>query len=336
MRVMLDLPLAAGGVGRYARDLAKALSSIDEQIVLDAIERPSIGFLDKAFTPSGRALVWLRARASGADLLHGLHFELPAGPMPKVVTVPDLIPLQHPSSMPGRVKRKVFAGVVERSISRAAAVLVPSPGTRDALQALGYPTERVVVVPHGVGEQFSPPTARDRSLARERFAGGRHYIAAVAGPKPHKNPDLVHELARRLAMDDISVCIAGQPAHGSGPEEARYVGYLPDNALRDLFGGAEAVLVASLIEGFGLPALESVACGTPVVCGRGLGALPYLEGSVVVVDVEDPAATEEAIRSLIATPLRDRLGTEGRRIADAMSLEAMGRATLDVYVRVLG
>ena len=336
MKVMLDLPLSTRGVGRYARDLKRALSLIEERIVLDVIDRPRLGFLDRAFTPTGRASVRLRARAARVDLIHGLHFELPGGPLPKVVTVPDLIPLQNPSSMNGALRRKMFAALVDRSVSRASAVLVPSPGTKEALEAFGYSTDRVVVVPHGVGKHFNALTEHERDRARERFAGGRRYVAAVASPKPHKNMELVHQLARALAIDDIPVCVAGEAKREPSAAKTRYVGYLPDEDLRVLFGGAEAVVVASLIEGFGLPALEAAACGTPVVCGRGLGAFPYLEPSVVPIDVRDPVAAEAAIRSLIDTPLRERLGREGRRIADSMSLETMGRATFDVYARVLG
>lgn len=335
MRVLLDLPLSSGGVGRYAHDLIEGLQMSDASMQIDVLDRSTSRFLGKAFSPWGRSSVMRRAAVIRPDLLHGLHFELPPGRIPRVVTVPDVIPLQHPRSMPYRTHRMLFERTIRRSVKRAAAVIVPSESTRVALATRGIPIDKVVVVPHGVGHQFRRPDEQARKAARGRFAQGFPYVACVSSDKPHKNVMVLPRVAELLSLGGVRVAVAGIFTDAGLERSTEISRYLSDEDLALFLGGAEALLFPSLIEGFGLPALEALACGTPVVSGSGLGALPYIRDAVIEVDVSDPHAIAEAAQLLVATPLRERLSNEGRAIAQRMSVQEMGHRTLDVYRRVL-
>ena len=338
MRVLLDLPLASGGIGRYAYDLRSALGTIDQRIEVSLVARPRLAPLGGPFTPWSRVIAAVRVLAARPlDLVHGLHFDLPRSSIPQVVTIPDLIPLQYPASMPSAFRRRIFERTVRRSIESASAVIVHSPATSEALLSHGFPVDSVAVIPHGVGSGFRPSDDSTRLEARERYAGGAPYVASIGSLKAHKNLACTIVAAKLLASDGIQVCVVGIPSSTAARAASmRAIGRLPSEELSRFLAGAEAVLVPSYIEGFGLPALEALACGTPVVCGVGLGALPYIEQAALVVDVDDPVAVADALRSLVGTPLRENLSDRGREIARQMSLEAMGRATAEVYRSVLG
>src|SRR5205085_7997731 len=151
----------------------------------------------------------------------------------------------------------------ETALARAARIIVPSPATHDRLVRHGVDRERLAVVPLGVGAEFRPLTKDEREQARRRFAGGRRYVVGSTGTRPHKNLDGFRAAMDRLAADsDADVVV---PGVSTGP--------LADDAMPLLYGGAEVVVLPAFTEGFGLPALEAMACGRPVVCGSQVGAL---------------------------------------------------------------
>lgn len=337
MKILLDLPLSKGGVARYGLELVEGLRRSDPTLQISLVQRPTMG-VDRAFTPWGRGWVGLRAAATGQRLIHGLHFELPPTRLPAVVTVPDLIPLEFPASMPNPLYRGLFERILRRSIKRADAVIVPSERTKETMTAYAISTEDVTVIPHGVSRAFSPLQPVDRMRARARFAEGLPYVACISSFKAHKNLAVIPRVADLVSDDNLRVVVAGHHGipQGSTNETLRLLGRLDDADLRDFLAGAETLLIPSHVEGFGLPALEALACGTPVVCGPGLGALPYLREALVEVDVSDPGAIAIAIRRLVETPLRARLSDEGLAIAERMSIQKMCGRTLDVYLKVLG
>lgn len=334
MKVLLDVPLARGGVGRYAAVLIEGLGLFPgaELIVLDRSRR-SFGY--RAFTPWGRAAVRLHSSLVQADLVHGLHLDVAPGRRPATVTVPDLIPLEYPASMPARARRSVFERLVRRSVRRASAVIVPSAATRDSLEARGIPIDKVEVIPHGAPRGFVPLGSSDKLRARVRFAHGDAYFACLANDRPHKNFSVVRDVSRLLSESDPRLVAAG-PVFAADAPYLEWVGHLSDQDLALFFGGAEALLIPSLIEGFGFPALEAIATGTPVVCGRGLGAFPFIEDAVVEADVKDPRSIADALLSLAASPLREEKSKAALRVADNLTLKRMAQATLEVYKAVLG
>lgn len=280
------------------------------------------GPLWRPFAPWGRAAVAAAARRRGVDIVHGAHVEAPGRSWRGcvVVTIQDLVPLDHPASMPGRSRRAAYRRIVDAAVVRASRIIVPSPATRDRLIRHGVAAERLAVVPLGVGPEFRALTDEEREGARRRFAGGRKYVVASTGRRAHKNLDGWTGAAALLPADVASV-VPGVTA-----------GRLPDDAMPLLYGGAEVVVLPAFVEGFGLPALEAMACGVPVVCGSGVGALAYLRAGAVEVDPSRPQVIAAAVQGLIEDgAARTRLGEAGRAAAGALTIAAMAKATVAVY-----
>lgn len=333
IRVFIDMRVGEGGVGRYARDLVETLSANDDVGIVTwpgdlRAETPAYA---APFTPWGR---WLTARAASRaapHLIHCIHLETLPARAPQVVTIHDAIPLEHPASMPNPARRAVFRRTLARSFRRADAIIVPSARTASSLVTLGAPEHRITVVPHGVSARFHPASEEERARARARFAGGAPYVATILSAKAHKNSGVLTAVARAL-HPDVALVGVGGPA----PAPVRAAGALPDEELVAFLGGAEVYVCPSVLEGFGLPALEALACGVPVICGTGLGALDLLTPGAVVVDVLDAHAITQAIESLIGDD--DRLAglrRAGLEVAQRQTLERMATATLDVFRGVL-
>lgn len=322
VHVLLDSRMRHGGVGRYAETLLLGLAE------LDRIRVSVIGPEDSAakpFTPWGLRSITRIGSRLGCDVIHGLHFEAPRSTLPVVVTIQDLIPLEYPASMPSPLRRAAFRRVVRASVERASSIIVPSEETRESVRRFFGHTDPIVI-PLAVAPAFAPPTGAEIDAARRRFAAGRAYVASTSHPRAHKNTTALAELARRLEGVPLVV-------HGSPPVPgASNLGRIEDADLRSLLGGAEAYVLPSIMEGFGLPAVEAAACGTPVVCGPGTPAAAHLTSSASVVDVADPRAVAEAVRSLLDDgQRRSRLAEAAAREASELSPRRMADATARVY-----
>jgi alpha-1,3-rhamnosyl/mannosyltransferase len=240
------------------------------------------------------------------------------------VTIHDLVPLDYPHSLPSPVHRAVYWRALDTALARAGRIIVPSPSTHDRLVRHGVDRERLAVVPLGVGAEFGPLTGEEREQARRRFAGGRRYVVASTGPRPHKNLDGFRAAADMLPSD-VAVVVPGVT---TAP--------LADPAMPLLYGGADVVVLPAFSEGFGLPALEAMACGVPVVCGRQVGALAYLRDGAVEVDPARPRTIAAALEALLADgDSRMRVGEAGRAAAQALTVAAMAKATAAVYREAL-
>jgi glycosyltransferase involved in cell wall biosynthesis len=260
-------------------------------------------------------------RRLGADLCH-TQYALPLRPpCPCVVTVHDLSFARQPRLM-GRRDRLVFRFVVPRAVRRAARVLTVSERTkRDLVELYAVPSARIVVTPNGVDPVFRPGDGtrdyvlsvgaiqeRKNQLAALEAASLAGYALRVAGPA--KDPALAAELSRR---------------------GARLEGYVDGERLADLYRGAACLVQSSRYEGFGLPVLEAMASGTPVVAVPE-PALEEVAGDAAVFVPEERLA--EGIRRAIAE--RDRLVAAGLDRARAFSWRATAERTLAVYREILG
>lgn len=333
IKVLCDARMDTGGAGRYTRELPRQLNLLGA-LSVHAIERGSglERLLHLPFSPWGRREVYLRVRRAQPDLLHGMHFEVPARiGVPSVLTVQDLIPLDFPAAMPNRIKRVAFEAILFRSIDRAVRVIAPSEITASSLVRRGVSSKVIRVIPLWVGEEFSPLTESERDSARTQFAEGRRYIAAIFHPREHKNFGALMRAAH-LLKDKLDATFVAAGAVFQD-EATRSVGILDPDDLRRFMGGADVFVVPSLLEGFGLPAAESLACGTPVISGKGLGALPWIESGVLQVDVEEPRDIAESIRILLEDDeLRSGLALSGRRSAADLTLDRAARSTADIYM----
>lgn len=329
VKVLLDARMREGGVGRYAEDLVAGFETTGTDLVLHVVR----GTWGRTFTPWGRSALARRAHRENVDLIHGLHFELPeSGAIPGVVTMPDAIPLDHPAAMPSPNRRAYFKSIVVRSAARANAIVTVSKLSADSLAQHGVPLAKVKIVPLGVGPIFTPGDGSLVQEARNRFAEGERYVAAVADDKPHKNIDLLSAIASDLPSGVRLLC----RGHTARPvTDVSFLPQLSDSDLRLFYVGADALVMPSFVEGFGLPALEAAACGIPVVCGDAVGVCEFLDGATVV-DVHNPKSVVDAVGNLLNDEAeRSDRGRLLRAAAQTMTVEAMSRATAAIYRAVL-
>jgi glycosyltransferase involved in cell wall biosynthesis len=260
-------------------------------------------------------------RRLGADLCH-TQYALPLrSPCPCVVTVHDVSFERDPELM-NRKDGRIFRTVVPRAVKKAARVLTVSERTkRDLVELYGVASARIVVTPNGVDPVFTPGEgSRDYVLAVGAIQGRKNQLGAldaanavglpfvVAGPE--KDPALAEELRRR---------------------GARVVGYVEPDRLAELYRNAACLIQPSRFEGFGLPVLEAMASGTPVVATREPALEEVAGDAAVFVDEE---RLSDGIRRALAE--RERLVWAGLERARAFTWEATAEKTLEVYLEVLG
>jgi glycosyltransferase involved in cell wall biosynthesis len=305
-------------LGRLGADLRVVALTRRPDLVPDGIEPYR---LDARLQEVRMAVaVPLALRRLRPDLVHFQHVLPPLHRGPAVVTVHDLSFERDPSLM-GAVDRRLFKTLVPRSVRRAARVLTVSERTRRDLEELyGVPPERVVVTPNGVDPRFAPGGSRGS------------YLLLVGAIQARKDP-----LAALAAAHEV-----GLPLVVVGPEKdaglaarlraggADVRGYVGDDELARLYREAAALVFPSRYEGFGLPVLEALASGTPVVASDD-AAVREVAGDAAVYAL--PGELGAAVARALAD--RERLAAAGLERARAFSWEAAARKTLAVYEEVL-
>jgi glycosyltransferase involved in cell wall biosynthesis len=270
------------GTARHVRGLLGALRG---RPGLD-LELLSFGGTGRASTVA-RDAVWypvaLGRRAARLDVLHCTTFRgPPRAKPPTVLTVHDLAILRWPDAFPGWHRLYGKVGLL-RVLRAADAIVAVSETTKDEVVALaGVPHERIRVIPNGVDAVFAPDGPR--------ADGG--YVLAVATLEPRKNLARAVEAARSA---NVEIRVVGARGWG-GVDVPEWVGEVPDAELAALYRGARCVLYPSLYEGFGLPVLEAMACGTPVVTSRGTAMEEVAGGAAVLVDPLDTDEIAAGIR----------------------------------------
>lgn len=355
-KVLIDLRMVRGGlhgIARYALELARRLPGLAPKwrffglvgprglpAGLGALhpelplERCPAAFLSPLEQP---ALLAALLRSS-CQLFHATSFSLPAlWPGRLVATLHDANHLALPEAYgPGRVA--YWRLVVGPRARTARALITVSEFSRAELaRHLSLKPERLQVVPNGVDALFSAPPASEIAAFRRRRGLPESYFAAVGNPKPHKNLALLARLAPTLPAPLALLAGGGVKSALSFPDSTIELEGLPDHELPCFYAGARALLLPSRYEGFGLPALEAMACGCPVVAARA-GALPELCGTAaLLVDPEDAEGWREAALRLWRDPVlvREQLAL-GRERAGRFSWEDCARRTLAIYQRALG
>jgi glycosyltransferase involved in cell wall biosynthesis len=322
LRVGLDVsPLVQtrAGTARHIRGLLPHLEELVE------VDRLSFGGTSRAATLA-RDTWWygaglpLTARRHGCHVLHCTTFRAPLrSPVPVVVTVHDLAVLRLPDAF-NRWTREYGRRLLGPVVQAARRVIAVSEFTkREVVELLRVPEERVRVVPNAVEAPFTPEGPRAEG----------DYVLAVGTVEPRKNLPRLVEAAVRAGVE---LRVVGDPGWGGvevGGNGVRRLGFVPDEELARLYRGALCVAYPSLYEGFGIPVLEAMACGAPVVTSAG-GALEELAGgAAVLVDPLDPASIAQGIER--ATSQRDELARLGLARAAGYTWAAAAEATVDVY-----
>jgi glycosyltransferase involved in cell wall biosynthesis len=357
---------AVRGIGSYARGLIEGFAELEEppQVSLLLSERrdppPEVGagvvtaprrirLVHPTLQPIADTLLVARALAgSHADLYHAIEFGQPLrSRLPVVVTVHDLIPFVLPRDYRW-VRRARVLGL--RLLRHADAVIAVSEATRrDVVRLTGTSPGRITVIPEGISAAFRPAPPDAVAALRSRLRLDRPYLLAVGTFDPRKRIALLADVVREVRRDhDVMLVIAGDQgtfadtvaralSRAGLAEHSLVTGHVSIGELATLYTGAECLVFTSAYEGFGLPPLEAMACGTPAVVFDN-SSLPEVSGTAAVqVRDGDAALMAEAIDRLLDDPgERDRRQAEGLAWAATFTWRRAAEMTVEVYRAAIG
>lgn len=366
MRVLLDA-LQAGnrsGTGRYAHALAQHVPAAARAAGIDlrvlwpeglAAPRGAEGNSEFELVPVDSPVRRVaasyaqtrRARADGwrADVTHFTASVVPPGAENYVVTAHDIAFMRNPKWF--RWDRALYYRLtIARGIRGARHVIADSEATaRDIEARLGVPRARVSVAPLGVSPEFYPRDASEQARVRARYSLPDAFLLFVGTIEPRKN--LVRLIEAHAQVEEgPPLAIAGRrgwkfeatlSAAARKPERILFPDFIDEDDLSAVLSAAHAFVWPSLWEGFGLPPLEAMACGTPVLTSN-TSSLPEVVGDAgVLVDPENVESIAEGLRRVTGDEeLRARLRTAGVARAAKFSWEATGKQVVAGYERALG
>ncbi len=347
-----------GGVGRHTFHLLKALVELKEDVEYVAYvppgslrtgRLPSWGGSRLRWVEAGRFLVPWRSWRDALDVFHGPNFKLQTeGRYGGVVTVHDLWLDRHPEYSTKLFGQRASFRRTRRTAWRARKVITVSRhSARDLEELYGLPPDRIAVIPNGVSEEFRPARSPAALTALSRRLGlpDAKFILFVGGADPRKNHSaLLEAYARRRGLLAAYVLVmVGDAVHrfGSIPETAGRLGIqeqvictggLSISDLQTLYAHAAVFVFPSRYEGFGMPVLEAMACGTPVITSTA-SALPEVAGdAAVLVDPDDADGLGAAVlRVLGDDAFRKELTDKGLARVKGYTWEQAARRTLAVY-----
>jgi glycosyltransferase involved in cell wall biosynthesis len=369
VRVAIDArKLHDFGIGTYIRNLLRHLARLDHDteyvllcrdadrgIAADLGENfrtvlepsPNYSLREQIHVP------WVLARER-PDVYHAPHYVLPvAVRTPSVVTIHDCIHLMFPQYLPNRAAYAYARATMWAAAKQSDCILTVSEASkRDILRFFTVPASKVVVAYTAIDERFSiEPPQEDVARVRERYQLEQRFVLYAGNIKPHKNLVRVIEAFAALRtgeLDDLKLLIIGDeisklPALRRAVHKhklhkhVRFLGYLPDDTLAILYHLASVFVFPSLYEGFGLPPVEAMASGTPVVTSN-ISSLPEVTGdAAVLVDPYDIDSIVAGLRQVLTNPaLAAEMSRKGLVRARHFSWPQSVQMTLDVYRKIGG
>ncbi|HMG76192.1 MAG TPA: glycosyltransferase family 1 protein [Pyrinomonadaceae bacterium] len=370
MRVGIDgYPLAEPrtGVGHYTLELARALALISpsdhfelvspapfDSAALDEIERAQMPNLHTTNprASSIRGHWWsiglpLYARRARFDLFHGTNFDVPLWKKRRsVVTIHDLSALLHPEKHRSRLVRRARLRL-PLVVRVADMIITPTESVkREVCHHLSVKADKITAIPSAARRSFQPLPFAQTAETRKRLGVEDNFLLFVGTLEPRKNLlTLLKAFAQILSQSSLNpqLVIAGGEGwlmddsfafikRAALSERLRFTGYLSDDDLRALYSSCRVFIYPSVYEGFGLPPLEAMACGAPVIAGR-ISSLQETLGSVArLVEPLDVDALAKSITEVLEDDnQREMMVAAGPTQAGKFSWEQTARLTLDVY-----
>ena len=367
MRIGIDArKLHDFGIGTYLQNLLKELVRLDDDAeyvvlcyrrdlewlaTLGPRVRPVLTAADTYSLLEQIEIPWRLWRA-GVDLFHSPHYVLPLlVTCPSVVTIHDCIHLMFPQYLPNKLAIHYARFFMWWATRRARLVMTVSEASkRDILHFFNVPPEKVVVVHNAIDERFlTPPPDIELQRVRERYQLQHGFVLYAGNIKPHKNLVRLIEAfsqVRQGPFQELKLLIIGDeisklPALRRAVHQlklhkhVRFLGYIPDETLAVLYRSAEVFVFPSLYEGFGLPPLEAMASGTPVVTSNTSSMPEVTGGAAVLVDPYDVGSIVDGVRRVLTDPsLAAELRRKGPLRAREFSWARSVAKTKEIYESV--
>ncbi len=354
---MLRHVTAPGGVSVFTRRVVRYLlthpSGVDyhllyddesQQEIFQEFEATNVVLADRSRLRWDQVIVPRYAEKNGFSLLFNCKFSVPlTSRVPTLVVIPgrEQIAMAHVFPWYNRWYNKLLMPTFCRS---ATALITHTQVGRDDCIMMGAKPDRVHVVPHGVDDYLRPAPEAAKTALREKLGLHRKFVLFLGGISPLKNMgNLLHGFARVVRTHDLDLVLAGFKRWRFERELApiqeldlqdrvKYVGYVPDGELAALYSAAEVLALPSWYEGFGIPIVEAMACGCPVVTSSGRHAAPEVAGgAAVLVDPADPNSIAAGLNKVLDDPkLRADLITKGLVRGPQFNWDTTGRLTAEV------
>ena len=370
MRIAIDgRKLRDYGIGTYVRNLLRQLGrqdTVNEYVVYcrasdcDTVEELGPRFraiveTAGAYSIAEQFALPIDLRRDGAELFHAPHYVLPVlTPCRSVVTIHDCIHLRFPQYLPSTLGYAYARGQMWTATHRAARVITVSEASkRDILRYFRVPESRIDVIYNAIDDRFwQEPPADEVARVRERYRLTDPFVLYAGNIKPHKNlerlieafhvmrqtsPDLVN-VQLLIIGDEISKYATLRRAvhRHKLHKHVRFFGFVSDQTLAALYRLADVFVFPSLYEGFGLPPLEAMASGTPVIASN-VSSLPEVVGNAaVMIDPYEPDAIADAMRRVLTSAeLRADLRAKGLARAREFSWERSIKRVREIYDEVM-
>jgi glycosyltransferase involved in cell wall biosynthesis len=356
------------GIGTYIRNLVRHMARLDRTTEYVLIVQPAdieiaadlgenfrtVPDWSRNYSVREQFTVPLDLRRERIDLFHAPHYVLPPlTPCKSVVTIHDCIHLRFPQYLPNRLAYVYARSSLWMATHRAARVLtVSETSKRDILRYFNVPEKKIDVIYNAIDERLGEaPTAAEVDQVRERYQLNDPFILYAGNIKPHKNLERLIEAFHRMRrgpLEHIKLLIIGDEISKYATlrrtvhrlklhKHVRFFGFVPDKTLASLYRLASVFVFPSLYEGFGLPPLEAMAAGTPVITSN-VSSLPEVVGeAAILIDPYDLDAIADAMRRVLTDEaLRLDLRTRGLARVKEFSWDRSISRVREIYGEVLG